>query len=185
MLKRILPALALLLPGVAFAADPLPVPKLLVLDRNALIEYSKAGQDIAKQMQALTEQAKRDLAGQGNALEKEGQQLQQQVAILAPDLKKQRIDAFEAKQRAFQGAAQRKDQQIRLAYLNARNAVEQQVLPILQQLVTERGANMVLDKQVVVLANNSSYDITADIIARLNAKMPGYKVTLPAPPPQK
>ena len=63
--------------------------------------------------------------------------------------------------------------------------IEQQVLPILQQLVTQRGANMVLDKQVVVLANNSSYDITADIIARLNAKMPGYKVTLPAPPPQK
>jgi Skp family chaperone for outer membrane proteins len=181
MLKQAAFALALFLPLAANAAEPLPAPKVLVLDRNALFEYSKAGQDIAKQMQALTDGAKKDLAGQGRALQAEGEKLQQQIAILAPDLKKQRIAAFEAKQRSLEGAAQRKDQQIKLAYMNARNAIEQAVLPILQQIVAERGANLVFDKQAVVFASNASYDITGDIIARLNQKLPDYKVTLPAP----
>lgn len=176
-------AFAALMPAAAAAAPP-PVPKLVVLDRNAIMEYSKAGQDIARQMQDITNRAKQDLAGQGRALEKEGQQLQQQVAILSPDIKKQRIAAFEAKQRSFESAAQRKDQQMKAGYLQARNALEKALLPILQQVIAERGANLVLDKQVVVFANNASYDVTGEIINRLNQKMPAYKVTLPAAPQQ-
>jgi len=35
----------------------------------------------------------------------------------------------------------------------------------------------------VVYANSNAFEITADAIARLDAKMPTYKVVLGAPPP--
>ena len=61
--------------------------------------------------------------------------------------------------------------------------MEQTLGPILQQLVKERGANLVLDKQAVVFANNNAFDITGEAINRLNQKLPSYKVNLNAPPP--
>ena len=50
--------------------------------------------------------------------------------------------------------------------------------PIVADIVKERGANLVLDKQAVVYANSNAFEITADAIARLDAKLPNYKVVL-------
>ena len=163
-------------------ADP-PQPKIVVIDRAAILRFSKVGQDIAKQMQTYANQAKNDLSAQGKALQAEGRNLQQQVAILAPDVKQKRLDAFRAREEALQGAAQRKDEQLKTALAQGQQAMEAQLGPILQQLVKERGANLVLDKQAVVFANATGFDITGDAINRLNQKMPAFKINLNAPPP--
>jgi outer membrane protein len=179
-LKLALAALAL--SATPVLADP-PQAKIVVLDRAAILQFSKVGQDIARQMQAYANQAKADLQGQGRALQAEGRALQQQVAILAPDLKEKRLEAFRAKEQALQGAAQRKDEQLKAGFAQARATMEQALGPILQQLVKERGANLVLDKQAVVFANSAGFDITGDAINRLNQKLPALKVNLNAAPP--
>lgn len=167
-------------------ADP-PQAKIVVLDRAAILQFSKVGQDIARQMQAYANQAKADLQGQGRALQNEGRQLQQQVAILAPDVKQKRLEAFQAKERSLQGSAARKDEQLKAGFAQARATMEQTLGPILQQLVKERGANLVLDKQAIVFSNTSGFDITGEAINRLNQKLPSIKVDMnakpPAPPP--
>jgi Skp family chaperone for outer membrane proteins len=179
--------LALAFAGLALSltpalADP-PQAKIVVIDRAAIMQFSKVGQDIARQMQTYANQAKADLSAQGRALQNEGRTLQQQVAILAPDVKQKRLDAFRAKEQALQGAAQRKDDQLKAGFAQARQAMEQQLGPILQQLVKERGANLVLDKQAVVFASTNGFDITGDAINRLNQKLPSFKVNLNAQPP--
>ena len=181
MLKTTILALVLL-GAPAFAAAPPPAPKIVVLDKVAIMQFSKAGQDIARQVKAYADQAKRDLQAQGLALQNEARSLQQQVAILAPDVKQKRVAAFQAKENALSTAAQRKDEQIKAGFYQARQQMEQQLGPILQEIVKERGANMVLDKQAVVLANTTGYDITKDVIDRLDAKMSTIKVNLNAPP---
>jgi Skp family chaperone for outer membrane proteins len=173
---------ALILSVTPLLADP-PQPKIVVLDRGAILQFSKVGQDIAKQMQAYANQAKADLQGQGRALQAEGRALQQQVAILAPDVKQKRLDAFRAKEQSLQGAAQRKDEQLKAGFAQARQTMEVALGPILQQLVKERGANLVLDKQAVVFSNSPGFDITGEAINRLNQKLPSIKVNLNAPPP--
>jgi serine/threonine protein kinase len=155
----------------------------VVIDRAAILRFSKVGQDIAKQMQTYANQAKNDLASQGKALQAEGRNLQQQVAILAPDVKQKRLDAFRNKEQSLQSVAQRKDEQLKAGFAQARATMEQALGPILQQLVKERGANLVLDKQAVVFANASGFDITGDAINRLNQKLPAIKVNLNAAPP--
>ena len=165
------------------AAPPPPQPKIVVLDKVAILQFSKVGQDVARQVQGYAAQAKNDLTAQGKSLQAEGRALQQQVAILAPDVKAKRIAAFEARQAALQGAAQKKDEQIKAGFFAARQAIEQKLGPILQQVVKERGANIVLDKQAVVMATVGGYDVTSDVINRLNQQMPTYKVNLNAAPP--
>ena len=182
VLKLAFAGLALLAIAAPAMADP-PQPKIVVLDRAAILQFSKVGQDIARQMQTYANQAKADLSAQGRSLQNEGRTLQQQVAILAPDLKEKRVEAFRAKEQALQGAAQRKDEQLKAGFAQARQTMEQTLGPILQQLVKERGANLVLDKQAVVFANSAGFDITGEAINRLNQKLPALKVNLNVPPP--
>jgi Skp family chaperone for outer membrane proteins len=167
----------------ASAATPVPQPHIVVIDRAAIMQFSKAGQDIAKQIQSYAAQAKKDLTAQGHALQTEGRALQQQVAILAPDIKAKRVSAFQAKEQALQGAAQKKDEQLKAGLFAARQQMEQALGPILQTIVKERGANLVLDKQAVVFATEGGFDITGDAINRLNTQLPTIKVNMNAPPP--
>ena len=161
-------------------ADP-PQPKIVVVDRAGILRFSKVGQDVAKQMQAAATQAKADLSGQAKSIQNEERTLQQQVAILAPDVKAKKVAAFQARAQSLQGAAQRKDEQLKAAFAQAQKAMEDALGPILQQIVKERGANIVLDKQAVVFATQGGFEITSDVINRLNQKLPAFKINLNAP----
>ena len=177
-------ALPLLLAAGSAFADP-PQPKIVVLDRRAIMSFTKAGQDVAKQMQAYSNQAKNDLAARGKALQNERNTLQQQVAILAPDLKAKKLNDFNAREQAFQNEVQRKDEQMRVAFAQAQQLMEQKLGPILQQVVKQRGANLVIDKQAVVFAPSAQgFDITADCIKLLDQQMPSLKVNFNVAVPQ-
>lgn len=165
------------------AAQALPAPKIAILDRQALLHSSKAGQDMDRQIQSLSKAAEAELKGESDALRKEEQSLQQQVAILAPDVKAQKIHAFEAKQAAFQQKVTQKQNQIRYGVLLAQRQVEQVAGPIVQGLMQQRGANLLIDRQAVVLGA-PGLDITAAAIQLLDQKLPSVKVQLANPPPQ-
>jgi outer membrane protein len=165
------------------AAAATPAPKIVVLDRQALLHASKAGQDMDRQIQALTKAASAELKGEEDALVKERSALQQQVAILAPDVKEQKIRAFEAKSNAFQQKVQQKNNQIRYGYMLAQRQLEQAVNPIVQGLMQERGANILIDRQMALIVP-PGLDITAATVQRLDQKLPSVKVQLANPPPE-
>lgn len=175
----------LALPALAAPAAPpppaLPAPKILVINRGQILQFSKVGQDIGRQVQAMANQAKADMAAQSRALQAEGQALQQQIAILAPDAKQKKIDAFQAKEQALQLAAQRKEAEIQGGVDVAQRTVAAALEPILNGLMQQRGANLILDKSAVVFANSSAFDVTQAAIDQLNQKMSSIKVTLAAP----
>ncbi len=173
------PALAA---GGKAATQAAPTPKILVIDRAAILHNSKVGKDIVRQVNAYTKTAEHDFKGESDALRKEGQQLQQQVAILAPDVKAKRIKAFQGKQEAFQQKVEDRQGKIQGGVLKARQQVEAALGPILQGIMAERGANLLLDRNAVVLGT-VDVDITQTAIQRLDQKMPTVKVTLTEPPP--
>ncbi len=168
--------------GPQAASQAAPNPKILVIDRAAILRASKVGQDIVRQVNAYTVSAEHDFKGQSDDLRRQGQALQQQVAILSPDVKAQKIQAFEAKQQAFQKQVEDRQGKIQGGVLKARQQVEAALGPILQGIMAERGANLLLDRNAVVLGT-VDVDITRTAIQRLDQKMPTVKVTLTDPPP--
>ena len=183
-MKKLLTIALLALASTPAMAAPPPAPKAVVLDRVAILQVSKVGRDIARQLQALNNQTKVNFQAQQKALAAEGQQLRQQVAIMAADQRQKREDAFNAKVRSLDDMAQRRAAQIQQASQVSSQAVAQALGPIIEEIVKERGANMVLDKQAVIYASSNAFDITPDAIARLDAKLPTYKVVLGAVPAQ-
>ncbi|HEX2591115.1 MAG TPA: OmpH family outer membrane protein [Rhizomicrobium sp.] len=167
---------------------PAPAPgglRILVLNRDAILQGSKVGQDIIRQVNALTNQARTQFKGQEQALQNEGRALQQQVAILSAAAKKQKIAAFEAKERGLQQQVQVRQNQIQGGVFKARQQVEQALGPVLQGIMQERGAALLLDRQIVLLST-VDVDITGLAIQRLNQRLSTVKVNLVAlPAPQK
>ena len=104
-MKKLLPLALIALTAAAAPAlaqgkpAPMPAPKILVLDRNLIIQGSKAGQDIAKQLQQMANSNRANFEAQQKSLANEGQQLRQQTAILAADARAKREEAFNAKVR--------------------------------------------------------------------------------------
>ncbi len=160
-----------------------PVAKIVVVDRTTVLQYSKAGQDIMRQGQGYIQGLDKQFKGQVDGLRKEYQALQQQVAILAPDVKQRRLRDFESKQASLQKQVEAKQQQIQYGVMVARSKVGQALEPVLRGIMSERGANLLLDRQSVVLGT-IDVDITRLAVQRLDQKLPKVQVQPTTPPPQ-
>ena len=177
------PAAAQNAPKPPAPAAATPAPAILVIDRSAILRASKVGQSIVSQVNGFTTAAETEFKGTAENLRAQERQLQQQVAILAPDVKDKKIRAFQAQQQAFQSKVQQRQAQIQGGVMQARQQVEQALGPILQQLMAERHANLLLDRNAIVLGT-VNIDITGAAIQRLNQKLPSIKVQLVNPSPE-
>jgi outer membrane protein len=148
-----------------------------VIDRQALLQRSAAGKDIFTQTQALSKQMETQLRDEESKLQSEAVQLQQQLAILAADARAQKEKDFTAKQQAFQTRVQQRQAQIQASFNQAARQVEVALDPILQAIMRERGANMVLDRSAVIVAANE-VDVTTLALQRLDRALPRVKVDL-------
>jgi len=157
-------ALLTILAPLGASAATTPAPKIVVIDRSAVLRASKVGQDIVRQINAYTDQAEKDLRGQGLALQN------------------RKLKELEARRAGLQAQAQKKQSLIQGGFIKARQQVEQALGPVLQGIMAERGANLLLDRNAVVLGT-VDVDITALAVQRLNQKMPTLKVELVPPPP--
>lgn len=174
--------------SIAAEAQQAPAPvsagKILVLDQRALMAQSKVGRDILRQRDAYLQQARNQLQGQYQAIQNEGHTLQQQMAILSPAAKQQKVQALQARERALQQQAQVRENQIQGGLVKAQQQVSQALGPILQGIMQERGAQLLMDK-AAILYSNVNVDVTGIAIQRLDQKMPSIKVTLVSVPQQQ
>lgn len=164
------------------AAQGTPAPKILVIDRSAILRASKVGQDITRQLKGYRDAAEKEFKGENESLKREGQALQRQLAILAPDVKEKKIRAFQAKEATFQQRVQDRESKIQGGVLQANQEVSKALGPILQGIMAERGGNLLLDRNAIIFAT-VDIDVTGVAIDRLNKKLPSVKVNLvPLPP---
>jgi outer membrane protein len=148
-----------------------------VIDRTYILQRSSAGQDMMTQAQNLSKAAETEFKTQETALATEAGQLQQQLAIMAPDVRDQKEKDFTAKQQAFQGRVATRQAEIQAGFNKAARQVEVALEPILKAIMVERGANMVMDRSSVILSS-VDIDVTPIAVQRLDKSLPHVKVEL-------
>ncbi len=156
-------------------------PRILLLSETGLMKKSKAGQDITRQEQALVKTIKAELMARGEVLRKRGEELQAIIPNLSNDERRMRIEAFRAQEQALQKDVEAKNQQIHGADLLARNAMEIALMPVLPQIMRQRGANFILEADAFAAAPLGS-DITDLLAEKLDAKLTAVPVTLESRP---
>jgi outer membrane protein len=170
----------------AYAAAPTtgaaPIARILLIDLRRAVAASKVGQDIQRQVDALKKSAQSELRSEAEGLQREKMQLDQQAAILAADVKARKLKDFQGRVASFQKRLQGRGALIQGGMLKANQQVEEALGPILQGIMQERQATILLDRTAVLLAPNA-IDVTAVVVQRLDMKMPTVKVELAPLPP--
>ncbi|GAA0572149.1 OmpH family outer membrane protein [Rhizomicrobium electricum] len=170
----------------ALAAAPgtgaAPAARILIIDLRRTVAMSKVGQSIQQQVDGLKKQAQTQLNAEAESLKRDKAQMDAQNAILAPAVKAQKENAWKARAMAFEKKVQERGGLIQGGMLKANQQVEEALGPILQGVMQERKATVLLDRASVLLAPNA-IDVTAVVVQRLDMKMPTVKVDLAPLPP--
>jgi outer membrane protein len=164
-------------PGVAKKA---PAAIILFLDRGTVLRQSTVGKDMYTQVEALAKKMEADFKPENNKLQADVQALQNQASVLSPEVRQQKVKELEGRRQSFQKKVQDRQAAIQAGLANARTSVEKALGPILEKIMVERSANLLLDRGLVVLGA-TDLDVTSTVIARLNTALPKVVVTPVAP----
>ncbi|MCE9523243.1 MAG: OmpH family outer membrane protein [Alphaproteobacteria bacterium] len=153
---------------------------ILFLDRGTVLRASAVGTDMYKQVEALAKKMETDFAPENKKLQADVQALQNQAAVLSPEVRQQKVKELEGRRQAFQKKVQDRQAAIQAGLANSRTQVEKALGPILEKIMLERSANLLLDRGLVVLGA-TDLDVTTTVIQRLNVALPKVTVTPVAP----
>lgn len=156
-------------------ADELPPATPLIVDYKRIQTSSKASQDVTRQIQAVRAKYQAVVDKDLEVLKKEEQKLRDAAPKLSAAERAKRQKAFEEKVAAAQKRAQASNKAISEAVETAGAKVREALVPIFSEIMSARGANVLLGTEEVVYFD-PSMEITDEVLAALNAKLPSIKV---------
>ena len=163
-------------------APPLQAGRLLVIDRERVLAESERGRALLA-----------DLDEEGLALARENREIEARLRAeeralterrpgMDPDAFRAEAEAFDARVQEIRDTQDAKEREV----LARRSALQDRfwegALPVLAAILQERGAVVVLDRDGVFLSSDSA-DITAEVVARLDAAAADGEGRVDAPPP--
>lgn len=162
--------------------------RIAILDVERVLTQSEAGKNALKQ---ITDQRKRyqdEISKAEDQLRNEERDLVQSRATLAADAFDEKRRAFERKVQDTQRLVQQRSGTIDGMMRNAREQIGKAALAALQELIKERGFNVVLDRKQIV-ATDPGLEVTDEVLSRVNQRLPSIKVegaaAAPTPTPPK
>jgi Skp family chaperone for outer membrane proteins len=182
-------ALSLAVPGAALAQRT-PAATVVVVDTDRIYRDCTACRAAQGQLQGLGTQLQQRAQALGQPIETELQSIQ----TAANAARNQSGAARTAAETALQQRAQRLDQQrttaqqelarmeqnLRSTQANVLQQINARLNPIINQVMTARGANIALDVNAT-LAHSGALNVTDQVLQQLNAALPSVTVApLPA-----
>ena len=175
-------AAALTAPAAA-SAQSMPAAVIAVVDLEKVTASCNACKTANAALQGQVNALKsrqQALAGPRNT---EGQSIDAAAKALngkAPDAALQaRAKAYQTKLQQAQDEIGRQEEQIRRNTAYIQKQIVDKLGPIYQQVMTRRGANIMLETGST-LATSNSVDVTNDVLAALNTALPTLATTAPA-----
>jgi len=159
---------------------PLPPPIVGIVDVAYIRSNSAATKSITNQLRTIQETYSAEISKLEEQLRLQDQELQRQQAILAPEAFASRRRDFDAAVDAAQRLVDDRNRTLDRLLSDAMAKVSGAVAQVLQDLSAERGYNVILDRDATLLFFARSLDLTGDVLALLDQRLPNVEVPLPA-----
>nr|WP_294167318.1 OmpH family outer membrane protein [uncultured Sphingomonas sp.] len=170
---------AAVLPSAA-QAQRVPAAAVVVIDTDRIYRECTACRAAVAQLQTQAQSLQSRQQALAAPLTTEGQQIQTAVNALngrQPDAAlRTRIQAFETRREQAAQEVGRLQQNIQSTQVNVRRQIDARMEPIINQVMTARGANVAVDTNAT-LAASTGINVTNDVLARLNQQLPSVSVT--------
>ena len=176
-------ALTLAIPAAA-PAQRAPAAAIVVVDMERVYQECTACKAANAQLQTQLQQIQQRAQQLAQPIQTEGTAIQTAIRALngkQPDAALQaRITALQTKQNQGNQEIQGREQTLRSTQANVAQQINTRLNPIINQVMTARGANLALDA-TSTLARAQALDVTNDVLAQLNQQLPSVTVApLPA-----
>lgn len=155
---------------------------ILVINEETILTESQVGRHIASQLETIGREIQTELEQAAAPINQENEALQAETSALSQDAIQQRPDLIQRIQALQQNAQQLerlrrvRQQELVATERQALQPVVQTLQTVLQEVVSERNASILLDQSQVVYASES-IDVTQTVIERLNQRMQTTPVT--------
>ena len=177
-------AIALTAFSTAASAQRLTPAVIAVVDTDRVSRECTACVAAQAQLRSQVQSAQTRQTQLRTSLQTEGAPIQTAVTALAgraPDAALQaRIRAFQTKEETANRELQTRTQTLQSTQAHVSQQISARLMPIINAVMTARGAALVVDKSAT-LASSNSLDVTNDVLAQLNQQLPSVSITpLPA-----
>jgi outer membrane protein len=172
--RAAVPAL-LLLAQPADAQSKLPPAVAAVIDYQRILRDAKAARSIREQVEDRRQSYQDEIAKEEQRLHEVDKDLAAQRNALSVDAFAAKRGAFEVEVAAVQRMAQERRRQLDQAAAAALNEVRSAMIEVVGELADGRGFNLVLPSSGLLLFS-PEIDLTVDVLAGLNAKLPNVQV---------
>ncbi len=181
-IKQLRAALAMLVALTVLAPLALAQTKVIVIDQARIEAESKAGQSLRTALTTIESQMQNEMAPLATAFQSAQSALQAKAANkTAEDIQADTALQEEAKSLQAEAARISRERDVRAAELRmttrkASAAYRDALKPVLDQVMAEEQADIMVDASQIVLAGDG-VDVTDKVIAKLDAAAPTISVT--------
>lgn len=176
--------LALLPQRGAWAQEKLPAAVAVVVDYARILRDSKAAKSIRDQIESRRKVFQDQIAKEEKRLFDADKELGKQRSVLSPEAFAEKRKAFEQDVMGVQRMAQDRRRQLDQVAAAALGNVRNSLIEVVSALADERSFNIVLPSSTVLLFS-PKIDLTDEVMARLDKKLPSVKVPDKPPAPPK
>ncbi|MGB0908336.1 MAG: OmpH family outer membrane protein [Maricaulaceae bacterium] len=149
---------------------------ILVVDQGRVIRDSLVGKHVQAQMKSIATSMEAEIKASTSPIETERDRLVNELKNMdanalksRPDLQKRAQDIMQKGQKTQVEAAY-KQRELQITEAKAMKQVNERLAKILETIVAERKADVILDRSLVIYGGKST-DITDTVVARLNLQM--------------
>ena len=173
---------ALAIVAVVLIGTPPPVQAqntpmvIAVVDLQVIGRDSKAAVSARAALDKQSKAFQAEISKQESSLQTEQQQLEQQRATMSAEDFRKKSEAFQQKVNAARQSAGQRRQQLQQMEVGAMNQVQNAINATVADVAKARNISLVLAKGAV-LYNLPAFDITAEVLQKLDARLPAVKLT--------
>ncbi|NNC38949.1 MAG: OmpH family outer membrane protein [Hyphomonadaceae bacterium] len=154
---------------------------ILVVDQARVLRDSAAGKHVKRQIESIGKQMETEIKSQVTPLTGERDRLVAELKNISvdalktrPDLQ-QRAKSLQEKGQKSQVEAAYKQRELQITEQKAIMKINKELEAILEALVKERNADIILDRSLVIYGGKTA-DVTDTVISRLNGKIQSVTV---------
>ncbi len=160
---------------IALAAGPALAGGVMYVNVDQVIRDSKAGQALARQAREKKESIEASLAGTREGLEEERDSLAEQRSLLSEQAFRTKETTFQGKVQNFQRTVVEENRVMQAAVQETMSAIDAVLARILKEILESRELDMIVSRGAILTAN-PDHDLTSEVIARLDRRLPEIKV---------
>jgi outer membrane protein len=158
--------------GAAPTPPPGPaIPGVCVVSYERAVAESTAGAAFQTRMQQLTAQVEAELSPERTTIQNDGRTLEGQRATLPPDQFQQRAVALNTRIEQYSEKEQLRGQELEATRQKALQNIVAQINPLVISLYTAKNCSVVMEANSLI-AVNPAMDLTSQVVAQLNTRLP-------------